>query len=67
MTDPDRDVAVRDRATGLFLAGGGWVADGAGALVLARAEALELVRRFSCEPDGIELVDGAERRDLAVA
>jgi hypothetical protein len=50
-------VALRDRASGCFLADGAtWSSRVERALVLDRDEARELVRRFACEPDAIELV-----------
>jgi hypothetical protein len=67
MTEPVRYVALRDRATGQFLvAGAGFVAGAGPALVLDWGRALDLVRRFSCEPDSLELVD-VDELDLAVA
>ena len=56
-------VAVRDRASGRYLAtGASWSADAADALLLDELEAVELLARFACEPDGMELV----RRSRAV-
>jgi hypothetical protein len=55
-------VTLRDRATNRYLASGAeWSADVARALVVDRAEAVELVRRFACEPSAIELVAADER------
>ena len=53
----DQVVALRDRGSGRYLvAGAGWSTDAASAVLLAELEAIEVVRRFSCEPHAIELV-----------
>lgn len=50
-------VAVRERASGRFLAAGAvWTEQQDQALVLEPREAAGIVRRFACEPDGIEVV-----------
>ena len=70
MTLPVSRVALRDRATRHFLvAGAGWAAGEGHPLVLERDHAVELVRRFACEPDAVELVDVDDlaAADLAVA
>ena len=55
-------VAVRERASGRFLAtGAAWTDDERRALVIDEAEATALVRRFACERDAIELVALGER------
>ena len=55
-------VALRDRATNRFLSSGAeWSHDATRALVVERDEAVALLQRFACEPDGVELVDVAER------
>jgi hypothetical protein len=56
----DGVVVVRERASGRYLASGiTWTCDGDGALRLTAGDARELLRRFACEPDGVELVDAA--------
>ena len=53
-------VAVRDRASGRYLAAGAtWTTRADAALVLEAAEAQAVIRRFACEPDGVELVTAA--------
>lgn len=60
-------VAIRDRASGRFLAvGAAWTSDEDGALVLGVEEAAEAVRRLACEAEALELVAAATDR-LAVA
>ena len=50
-------VALRDRASGRYLgAGAAWCAHAGDALRLEEAEAIDVVRRFACEPHAIELV-----------
>ena len=57
-----RSVTLRDRATNRYLASGAeWSPDVADALVVDHGEAVELVRRFACEPSSVELVDADER------
>jgi len=57
-----RPVALRDRATNRYLASGAeWSPDVTRALVVEEAEALELVRRFACEPAAVELVETDHR------
>ena len=67
MSEPTlrRGVAVRDRASGRYLGvGPRWSDDPTDALVLDEAEAVEIGRRFLCEPVAIELVT-VERRAVA--
>ena len=53
-------VAVRDRASGSYLASGAsWTPNAAHALVLDESVARALVARFACEPDAVELVDAS--------
>ena len=60
-------VALRDRASGRFLASGAaWTTDEAQALRLAEHEAADVRRRFVCERDGVDLV-ALEGETLAVA
>ena len=55
-------VALRDRATNRYLVSGAeWSPDVRLALVVEEAVAQELVRRFACEAEAVELVDAAER------
>ena len=60
-------VAMRDRATGRFLAAGAWWTDDEHlAVVVDAEEAQAVVRRFACEPGAIELVaSGDVRRAVA--
>jgi hypothetical protein len=59
---PPRPVTLRDRATNRYLASGAeWSPDATRALVVERAEAAELVRRFACEPWALELVETDQR------
>jgi hypothetical protein len=71
MSQVPRTVALRNSTTGRYLAvGGQWLADDADALWLDRSTAVEVRRRFSCEPAAIELVEKAAAgmdRDRAVA
>jgi hypothetical protein len=61
----DGRVAVRDRATGHYLAAGpAWSPHGADALRLEPADAADWVRRFACEP-AVEVVDLTDRRHVA--
>jgi hypothetical protein len=57
-----RPVALHDRATNRYLVSGAeWSLDVTRALVVDEAEAVELLRRFACEPAAVELVDADER------
>ena len=50
-------VALRDRASGRFLAAGpSWSEDPAEALLVDERAAADLVRRFVCEAGAVELV-----------
>ena len=50
-------VALRDRASGRFLAvGPSWSDDPSEALLLDERAAADVVRRFACEPEGVEVV-----------
>ena len=56
-------VALRDRASGRFLAPGAWWTDDDQLAVIVDAEEAEaVVRRFACEPDAIELVAAGDVR-----
>ena len=60
-------VALRDRASGRFLASGGvWTTDESEALRLDEREAADVLRRFACEPHALDLVR-LEDSTLAVA
>ena len=60
-------VAVRQRASGRFLAvGATWTADEGEALVLDLRDAASVIARFVCEPDAVDVV-ALDRRCLAVA
>lgn len=53
-------VALRERSSGRYLATGAtWSADVVDAIVLEELEAREVVRRFACEPEAVELVAAA--------
>jgi hypothetical protein len=55
-------VALRDRASGRYLATGAtWTDDAGDAVVVDRVEAERIVVRFSCEPDAVEVVPAPQR------
>ena len=59
-------VAVRDRASGRYLASGSsWSIEPEAALLLDEAEARTLLGRFACEPEAIELVARGRADDAA--
>ena len=56
-------VAVRDRASGRYLAAGAWWTDDEQLAVIVDAEdAKAVVRRFACESGAIELVAAGDVR-----